>query len=264
MCIRDRYAGTYDDGVFRSEAEKPGYDMTVEFGGDYQTSGFGDSYENAIPRRQYGQPGTMGRPAAQGNATAQGAGWFRGWDPGETVRASISVELTPQLRTKDADHDGIPDEWERGSFTPDGGDKLDLAKWGARPDQKDVFLQLNWMEPEFNENACNVTGRFAKNINKKTMNWIQCADVNKNAYRPSKAILDELVREFADNGIALHIDAGDWYTNFASTEPGQLKGGPIPFEHHPFSRKPGEDVLQNYSDRSVSYTHLTLPTNREV
>lgn len=242
-----RFAGSFDGKAILAESETPGYDMKVAFSGGNQTSGFSSDPNYAIPSARWGEDGAKGQ-AVDGGASAQGAGWFRGWDPGETVKASISVELTPQLRTKDADQDGIPDEWERGSFTPNGGQKLDLARWGARPDQKDVFLQLNWMEPEFNENACNVTGRFAKNID-KTMNWVECAEVNKNAYRPSKQILDDLVKEFADNGVNLHIDAGEWYTNFASFESGQLKGGPIKFERHPFNGKNRRQVLQGYSDR---------------
>ncbi|WP_133064821.1 hypothetical protein [Corynebacterium hadale] len=243
-----QFLGEVEDGKIIARSVTPGYDMHVEFGGDFQTSGFAGEPGKAIPNASWGQDGPKGAQAPDGGASSQGAGWWRGWKSGETVTASISVELTPQLRTQDVDEDGIPDEWERGSFTPEGGQRLDLAKWGARPDQKDVFLQLNWMEPEFNENACNVTGRFAKNID-KTMNWVECAEVNKNAYRPSKQILDELVKEFDENGVKLHIDAGNWYSNFVSAEPEQLKGGPIKFEKHPFNGKSRREVLDGYSTR---------------
>ena len=243
-----QFVGEVEDGKIIARSVTPGYDMQVEFGGDYQTSGFAGEPGKAIPNAGWGQDGPKGAQAPDGDASSQGAGWWRGWKSGETMTASISVELTPQLRTQDIDEDGIPDEWERGSFTPEGGQRLDLAKWGARPDQKDVFLQLNWMEPELNSNACNVSGRFLKNI-EKTMNWVECAEANKNAYRPSKQILDELVREFDENGVKLHIDAGNWYSNFVSAEPGQLKGGPIKFEKHPFNGKSGREVLDGYSTR---------------
>ena len=41
----------------------------------------------------------------------------------------------------------------------------------------------------------------------------ECANANRTSYAPSKQSLDDLVDLFADHGIALHIDAGEHYTN---------------------------------------------------
>jgi uncharacterized repeat protein (TIGR01451 family) len=49
---------------------------------------------------------------------------------------------------EDADGDGIPDCWERQPLdvNHDGVADLDLPKLGARPDHKDIFVEVDWME----------------------------------------------------------------------------------------------------------------------
>lgn len=97
----------------------------------------------------------------------------------------------------DTDEDGLPDHWER----PDGGIDADrdgapdlrLARFGADPRRKDLFLELDWLAPR---TAGHPTG------------WRN---------EPHALALDLLVEMFAmapvtnvtgEAGITLHIDAG--------------------------------------------------------
>lgn len=100
----------------------------------------------------------------------------------------IVVEPAPaaadEQRLPDADGDGLPDEWETNGVVLRDGTEIPLPDWGADPHRPDLFLQLNWME-----------------------------DGNGRSFAPSAAILQDLVDLFDAHGIALHIDAGDVYTN---------------------------------------------------
>lgn len=99
----------------------------------------------------------------------------------------------------DTDHDGFPDEWELHGFTTEDGVEIPLHMWGADPNVPDVFLQLNWMAPG--------DGR---------------------SYAPHKQSLNDLVELFADHGIRLHIDAGDYYTNIPQY-PKRYGGQSVPY-----------------------------------
>ena len=233
------FVGEYDNGTITARSAAPGYDIAFSPNEGHVSSGFSDSFGEAIPGSGVGVQG------AAGGADIQGARWAREVAPGETFEAQVRVRVTPQPISMDHDGDGIPDEWERGSFTPDGGEALHLHKWGAGPDKKDVFLQLNWMVPEFtNQDACKVEGRFAVNVQGLT-DWAECAAANKNAYRPSKKILDDLVKEFDRGGVRLHIDAGEWYHTYHADT---YKGGEIPFAKYPFENKVSSHVFNAFTN----------------
>ena len=97
----------------------------------------------------------------------------------------------------DTDEDGLPDHWERpdGGIDADrdGGADLRLARFGADPRRKDLFLELDWLAPR-------TTGH--------PTGWRN---------EPHALALDLLVEMFAmapvtnvtgELGITLHIDAG--------------------------------------------------------
>ena len=219
------FVGSYSDGTITASSKKPGYDIAFTPGEGHIVSGYSDEFSETLPDEGFGVQGPSG------GADVQGARWFQRVESGGAFEASISIKLSPQLITQDRDEDGIPDEWERGSFTPEGSSEtLDLHKWGARPDQKDLFLQLNWMKAEFSEQKCAEPGRFRDNL-EKLAEATDCALANMNAYRPSKRILDELVNVFAEQGIKLHIDAGTWYHTYEADE---YRGGETSFTEYPF------------------------------
>lgn len=85
----------------------------------------------------------------------------------------------------DTDGDGLPDEWEKHGFTTPDGVEFPLHLWGADPNRPDIFLEVHWMSP----------GGKMK------------------SYRPHKDTFNQLVDLFAKHDIALHIDAGEYYTN---------------------------------------------------
>lgn len=225
------HAGLYSSPSFDAAAgvqpivarsTDPDYDVTVEFAGNPQSTGFSGG-DGSWSDAKYGKQGTKAK-AGDGGARLQGGRWFRPLKPGETFTGSITVSAKAAPKAIDRDRDGIPDKWERGTFTPEGSsDKLELARWGATPEKPDLFVQLNWMEPEAATTGCSDDSydRSVSGFNE----FVACASANKNQYRPSRKALNDLVEEFADNGYNLHIDAGSWYNNF-TTDPAQLKGGP--------------------------------------
>lgn len=211
-----------DDGALVTTTDRPDFTVNVDFVGNPQSTGFsgGGKWADA----PYGKPGVKGYRGI-GGARYQGGRWFSPLKPGDTFTGSMTVTATPAAHAVDVDRDGIPDEWERDGYTPAGtSGKLDLPAWGASPDQPDVFLQLNWMEPEVDSKSCAPGGRFARSTGGYS-SFLECAEANKNEYRPSKKALKELVDLFADNGVRLHIDAGSWFNTFTN-DPAEMKGGP--------------------------------------
>ncbi len=81
---------------------------------------------------------------------------------------------------RDIDADGIPDTAEvaGGKFAG-----IDLYAMGARSNKKDIFIELDYMDKEDHKGLI-----------------------------PQKAALDLVVKSFANNGINLHIDAGDRFS----------------------------------------------------
>ena len=121
------------------------------------------------------------------------------------AHAAQEIELAP-VRTNtatlvDSDGDGLPDIWEEQGVVLADGTEIPLPDWGADPNRPDVFLQLNWMASEYDTLGCDTSAAR------------ECANANRTSYAPSTQSLDDLVDLFADHGIALHIDAGEHYTN---------------------------------------------------
>ena len=109
---------------------------------------------------------------------------FTGLQPAAAADASALVGLEEAEYAIDSDNDGLPDDWEtEGVVLPDGTE-LALPEWGVDPHRPDLFLQLNWME-----------------------------DHNGRSFAPSAQALQDIVKLFDDHGIALHIDAGETFTN---------------------------------------------------
>lgn len=53
------------------------------------------------------------------------------------------------LPDEDYDGDGFQVDWELNGFTASDGTEFPLHRWGSDPNKKDLFLQLNWMKPEW-------------------------------------------------------------------------------------------------------------------
>lgn len=108
--------------------------------------------------------------------------------------------------TTDADDDGIPDCSEVSGSTFAG---LPLYEWGARTGQKDIFIEVDYMD------ATNGGG--------------QPAD---EGITPRQEALQNVVNAFSAQGIAVHFDVGDLYDQASGTDPADfdLGGGEeVPF-----------------------------------
>jgi hypothetical protein len=99
----------------------------------------------------------------------------------------------------DADGDGIPDCSEVGGSTFAG---LPLATWGASPGRKDVFIEVDWVNPS----------------GKGTVDP---------GLQPRKEALDKVAAVFATQGYTLHFDTGALFDPAAGINPGNwdLGGG---------------------------------------
>ena len=143
--------------------------------------------------------------------------------PGESMHAhlKLSVEMAEALSDKDGD--GFPDRWEEEGFTTSDGTEFPLNAWGADPEKPDLFLQLNWMKSEWETLGCAARHHFAPTPADFAA-FTECSRANTNTYRPSRESLNQLVKVFDRQGIRLHIDAGEYYTNI----PGYTEhyGGP--------------------------------------
>jgi hypothetical protein len=94
--------------------------------------------------------------------------------------------------TTDADADGIPDCSEVLGSTFAG---LPLYDWGARTGQKDIFIEVDYME--------------------NTNSGAQAAD---EGLTPRREALQNVVDSFAAQGIAVHFDVGDLYDQAAGID----------------------------------------------
>lgn len=105
----------------------------------------------------------------------------------------------------DVDNDGIPDEWETHGIILGDGTKMSLQHWGSQPNKQDLYLQVNWMKPEWKTLGCDESDTKA--------NTEECKTANTKSYRPKTQTFDDLTHLFSEHNINLHIDAGDYYTN---------------------------------------------------
>ncbi len=104
----------------------------------------------------------------------------------------------------DVDSDGIPDCSEVPSGTFAG---MPVYRWGARPGQRDIFMEIDWMDP-------NGKGVFDAGM------------------QPRREALDKVAEVFARNGYILHFDVGDLYDGTPDINPANwdLGGGDmVPF-----------------------------------
>ena len=108
-----------------------------------------------------------------------------------TPAASNSRAANSSSSTADSDGDGIPNSWEINGYDYDGDGQVDLdfPAWGANPNKKDLFVEMDYMP-----------GLLA-----------------------SQSELDTIVRTFASypvnnpdgsRGINIHLDAGDAYAKY--------------------------------------------------
>ncbi|MFY0642452.1 MAG: Ig-like domain-containing protein [Bermanella sp.] len=143
----------------------------------------------------------------------------------------------------DADQDGIPDCSEQPGSTYAG---LPLYEWGARAGQKDIFIELDYMDA--------------------TNNNAQSQD---EGITPRKEALQKVVEVFAAQGIVVHFDVGDLYDQAAGLDPDNfdLGGGEeIPFvDALTFSTTPSvyDLKLENFDYSRFQVFHYLIFANTQ-
>lgn len=212
-----KYTVTKDGTNYHLVPDSAGYELALSYEGAYQ-SGYADEHLQASDEH----PGQF--------RFQQGR-----WGGHGSVTATATIEVSTQLGAADQDGDGLPDQWEDEGVTIDG-QTFDLPRWGARSDQKDLFLQLNWMESEWETNKCIDAVDPIK--------LAECGRMDTTSFRPQRSTLIQLEKLFAEHGIALHIDAGPVYSpdfNLDETQGGKT----LPYTQFPFD---SGNPLQDYKD----------------
>ncbi len=121
----------------------------------------------------------------------------------------------------DADHDGIPDCAELPGTTFYG---MPLYSWGARQNQKDVFIEVDYM-------GLHTLRDYDGNIVYDS----QGNPLQDHGTQPLRESLDIVVELFAERGYAVHFDIGDLYDQASGLDPSDhdLGGGQeIPFAEY--------------------------------
>ena len=209
---------SYDYTITTGDPENGEY--TVDVGGRYQL------------RPKFHDATSTGRGDSQASAAAganDGSRYQAGvWQQrGDSLSARVSIHGDANEALKDSDGDGLPDDWEINGYTDANGVEFPLNRWGADPNRQDLFLQLNWMQSEWETKGCSEKREYAAS-EEDFRQFLECADANVNVYRPSRAILNDLVDLFDKRGYNLHIDAGDYYSNIPGLA--ERKGGPtVPY-----------------------------------
>ena len=176
-----------------------GYEVTASFPGATRAG-------SAASRQNFAR-----EQLSDTDASVQAGEWTnRNLQPGETLSATATFTTTLLPGGLDTDGDGLLDDWETRGYPLPGGEVLPLHRWGADPDRKDAFLQLNWMKSEWEDQGCDRANRYAVS-GAELEKFLHCSTLNANSYRPSIATLTRLEDLFADHDIALHIDAGELY-----------------------------------------------------
>ena len=191
-------SGSYDDGKFVVAPAQLGYETSVSFD-NATSSGVADAFQRTTAAGEVGFVDPAG-------ASFQRGRWFERIDAGATLTAAMHMEVATQDSAVDSDGDGLPDMWEREGVTLSDGTAMPLNQWGADPERPDLFLQLNWMNSQWQQAGCDTPGADAA----------MCAQMSVASYRPHRDILQQLVDRFDQYGVNLHIDAGDTYTNIAN------------------------------------------------
>lgn len=109
----------------------------------------------------------------------------------------------------DGDHDGIPDCAEAPGETFAG---VPLYAYGARPQQPDIFVEIDHMDPK---------GKDGLTVDPGLL--------------PQRPSLDRVVAVFAEHGFALHLDVGDLFDQKAGLDPVDHDlggGGQVAFADH--------------------------------
>lgn len=113
------------------------------------------------------------------------------YDPITISDPATPADIDTSADMGDNDGDGIPNDWEINGYDANGDGKIDLnfPQWGANPNKKDIFVEMDYMP-----------GLMA-----------------------SESELNTIVRTFADypisnpdgsNGINIHLDAGSIYSKY--------------------------------------------------
>lgn len=133
------------------------------------------------------------------------------------------LTLTVRACAADTDGDGLFDSWEEHGYDADGDGTIDvnLPAMGADPLRKDLFLQVNWMQPD-GATPCIL------------IFW--CPGSPDGSHPPNAGAIKKVVAAFADapvgnpdgsTGITLHVDAGVHAASTAGIPENLRKGGPL-------------------------------------
>lgn len=170
------------------------------------------------------------------------------------------LTLTVRACAADTDGDGLFDSWEENGYDADGDGvvDVDLPAMGADPLRKDLFVQVNWMQPD-GATPCILVF------------W--CPGAPDGPHPPNANATEKVVAAFADapienpdgsTGITLHIDAG---SHSASSEgiPEQLReGGPVAMHREAFFESDDEqeraDALAEFKDFALDPARAAVVT----
>ena len=180
---------------------------------------FGNSTQQPVNASQWQ---SNNAPAMQAE---QGSSLKRALDLTDTNQASdwtYSVFNTPAAQNDvscdtDADIDGIPDCAEQEGSTFGG---LPLYEWGARENQKDIFIEIDYM------------------------------DSSDAGITPQRIALEKVVSVFASNGYTVHFDVGDLFDQSIGISANNFDlggGSTVPFNRYtPFEYNQGSANLFAY------------------
>ncbi|GAB3073547.1 hypothetical protein [Corynebacterium aquatimens] len=202
------------------EGDRRGFAFTPAGGkGDPQTVVFSDNVGAMGTGFEYRKVSDALDNGAERFIDAAGArfqvGNVKSGPTNQTVRASVGFTVDTNQAALDTDRDGLPDVWEREGVTLGDGTTLPLHRFGADPNKKDVFLQLNWMRSEWEQLKCYRDQPFDATASgfASLEEWrSRCAKADVKEYRPPRAVLKQLENVFAEQGINLHIFAGSYYS----------------------------------------------------